>query len=134
MAVKMSEFHGIDPAHIAKLRDAKIEDTDHLMKIWADKDKRPALVASTGISEERFLEFAGMARLSRVKGMDLKYLNVLVAAGIDGPKKLFSYNAETLAKLLADTVAEKKITDPMPTHEELVIWYASPKPEPVATK
>jgi len=136
MAVKMSDFHGIDAAHLAKLRDAKIEDTDQLMKIWSDKTARPGLIESTGISEEHFLGYAAMARLSRVKGMDLKHLNVLVAADIDGPKKLFGYNAETLAKHLATVVAEKKITDPVPTAEDLVVWYADPKraPEPVAAK
>lgn len=136
MAVKMSEFHGIDPTHLAKLREAKIEDTDELMKIWSDKTKRPGLIESTGIAEEHFLKFAGMARLSRVKGMDLKHLNVLVAADIDGPKRLFSYTPETLAKHLAAVVAEKKLTDPVPTHEDLVIWYADPKraPEPAAAK
>lgn len=136
MAVKMSEFHGIDPAHLAKLRDAKIEDTDQLMKIWSDKTARPGLIEKTGISEEHFLDYAAMARLSRVKGMDLKHLNVLVAAGIDGPKKLFGYDAETLAKHLAKVVAEKKLTDPVPTHEDLVIWYADPKraPETVVAK
>ena len=106
MAVKMSEFHGIEPGLLAKLAEAKITDTDELMKAWSDKTTREALVTSTGVSEEQYLGLAGMARLSRVKGMGLQHLNVLVAAGIDGPKRLFSYTPETLAKHLAETVAE----------------------------
>ena len=91
MSLKMSEFHGVDPAHVTTLRTAGIENTDDLMKIWSDKEKRAGIVTSTGISEENFMRFAAMARLGRVKGMDLRHLDVLVAAGIDGPKKLFSY-------------------------------------------
>jgi Domain of unknown function (DUF4332) len=136
MAVKMSEFNGIDPAYLEKLRDAKIEDTDQLMKIWSDKTARPGLIEKTGIPEERFLQFAGMARLSRVRGMELKYLNVLTAADIDGPKRLFSYDAESLAKHLAGVVAEKKLTDPVPAAKDLAIWFSDPKasPEAVTTK
>ena len=100
MSLKMSEFHGIDPKHVATLRGAGIENTDDLMKIWSDKEKRAGLVASTGIAEDQFMKFAAMARLGRVKGMDLRHLGALVAAGIDGPKRLFRHTPETLMKHL----------------------------------
>lgn len=129
MSLKMSEFHGIDPNHVAALRTAGIEDTDALMKIWSDKEKRAALVTSTGISDENFTRFAAMARLGRVKGVDLKHLDVLVAAGIDGPKRLFSYTPETLVKHLGEVAAEKKLAGPLPTPEEITTWFANPKPE-----
>jgi hypothetical protein len=131
MSLKMSEFHGIDPNHVTALRAAGIEDTDALMKIWSDKEKRAALVTSTGISDENFMRFAAMARLGRVKGMDLKYLDALVAAGIDGPKRLFGYTPETLAKHLSDVAAEKKLTGPVPTLDDIKAWFANPKPEVV---
>lgn len=128
MSLKMSEFPGIDPNHVATLHTAGIDDTDALMKIWSDKEKRAALEASTGLSEEIFMKFAAMARLGRVKGMDLKNLDVLVAAGIDGPKRLFGYTPETLVKHLGEVVAEKKLTGKVPTLEEITLWFANPKP------
>jgi len=128
MSFKMSEFPGMDPAHVATLRTAGIENTDDLMKIWADKEKRAGLVRSTSISEENFMRFAAMARLGRVKGMDLRYLDAIVAAGIDGPKKLFSYTPETLMKHLVEVAAEKKLTGPLPTAEDITAWFANPKP------
>jgi len=128
MSLKMSEFHGIDPTHVATLRKAGIENTDDLMKIWSDKEKRAGLVTSTGISEENFMKFAAMARLGRIKGMDLHHLNVLVAAGIDGPKRLFSYTPETLAKHVGDVAAERKLTGPLPTSADIAAWFANPKP------
>ncbi|TMQ56850.1 MAG: DUF4332 domain-containing protein [Candidatus Eisenbacteria bacterium] len=128
MSLKMSEFHGIDPAHVTTLRTAGIENTDDLMKIWSDKEKRAGIVTSSGISEENFMRFAAMARLGRVRGMDLRHLDVLVAAGIDGPKRLFSYTPETLAKHLGEVVAERKLTGPLPTAEDIAGWFANPKP------
>ena len=128
MPRKMSEFHGIDPAHVRTLGAAGIGNTDELMKIWMDRGNRAGLVKSTGISEEDFLRFAAMARLGRVRGMALEHLDLLVASGIDGPRRLFSYTPETLAKHLGDAAAEKKLTGPVPTPEEIGIWFANAKP------
>ena len=129
MSLKMSEFHGIEPNHLAALRVAGIEDTDDLMKLWSDKEKRAGLVASTGIAEDDFMKFAAMARLGRVKGMDLKHVAVLVAAGIDGPKRLFRHTPETLLKHLHELAAVNKVAGPLPTLEDIRPWFANPKPE-----
>jgi len=128
MSLKMSEFHSIDPAHVTALAAAGIENTDDLMKIWSDKGQRAGLAARTGISEENFMKFAAMARLGRVKGMSLQNLDFLVAAGIDGPKRLFSYSAEALGKFLGEMVVEKKLTGTPPTTEEIAAWFANPRP------
>jgi hypothetical protein len=128
MSLKMNEFHGIDPNHLSKLRDAGIQDTDELMKIWSDKEKRAGLSTSTGIAEADFMKYAAMARLGRIKGMDLRHLDILVAAGIDGPKRLFGYTPETFEKHLGEVVAEKKFAGPVPTTADIAAWFANPKP------
>jgi hypothetical protein len=130
MALKMNEFHGIDADHLARLKSAGIEDTDALMKIWSDKEKRAGLVEKTGVAEEHFLRYAAMARLGRVKGMGLEHLAILVAAGIDGPKRLFSNTPESLVKHLTEVAAEKKLTDPMPSLETVKQWFVKPEPQP----
>jgi hypothetical protein len=130
MALKMSEFPSIDQNHVAALRTAGIENTDDLMKIWSDKEKRAGLVASTGIAEELYMKFAGMARLSRVKEMGMQHLPILVAAGIDGPKRLFTYTPETLVNHLKEVAAEKKLTEPVPTVADVAPWFMHPKPQP----
>lgn len=131
MSLKMSEFLGIDPKQVETLRAAGIEDTDSLMKIWSDKEKREGLIASTGISNEDFLRFAAMARLGRIKGMALEHLDVLVAAGIDGPKRLFSHTPDSLMKHLGEVVAEKHLTSVAPTSENIAAWFSNTKPGPV---
>lgn len=134
MTVKINEFRGMDPVHVTKLRDAKIENADDLLKVWGDEAKRPGLLQSTGIGEEFFLKYVGMARLSRVKGMALSHVNVLVDADIDGPKKLFTYTPEGLMKHLGDVVAKKGLTLPVPTLKEVGVWFVDAKPELVGTK
>jgi hypothetical protein len=61
--------------------------------------------------------------------MELKHVDALVAAGIDGPKRLFGYTPETLVKHLGQVAAEKSSTDLMPTFEEITAWFANPRPE-----
>jgi hypothetical protein len=128
MTYKMSEFQDIDPGHVVKLREAGIESTDDLMRLWADQPKRAELVEKSGIDLERFTNLASMARLARVKNVGPKYVGVLLAAGIDGPKSLFEHTPEALVKRLGEVAAEKKLTSPVPTLEEVAPWFNDPKP------
>ncbi len=128
MTYKMSEFKGIEPAQIEKLRVAGIESTDDMMRIWADQPKRAALVQSSGITLEEFTSMAAMSRLARVKNVGPTFVAVLMAAGIDGPKSLFEFTPEALVKRLGEVVAEKKLTSPVPTLEQVKTWFSEPKP------
>ena len=134
MSLKISEFPGIDPNHLIKLREAGIESTDDLMRLWSDKPNRASLVEKTNLSIEQFTKFAAMARLARVKNVGTKYLEVLVAAGINGPKSLFEYTPEALMKRLEEVVAEKKLAYPMPTPVEVGSWFVDVKPVVGAAK
>ncbi len=127
MTYKMSEFQNIEPGQVEKLREAGIENTDDMMRVWADQPKRAALVEKTGIALDRFTDLASMARLARVKNVGPMYVSVLLAAGIDGPKSLFEHTPVTLLKRLGEVVAEKKLTSPVPTLEQVNPWYADQK-------
>jgi predicted RecB family nuclease len=128
MSLKISEFPGIDPNHVIKLREAGIENTDDLMRLWSDQPKRASLAQKADLSIEQLTKFAAMARLARVKTLGTKYIEVLVAAGIDGPKSLFEYTPEALMKRLEEVVAEKKLAFPMPTPVEVGAWFVDVKP------
>jgi hypothetical protein len=132
MSYKMNEFTSIDPKFVAKLRDADIDNTDDMMRVWADQPKRAALVETTGISMEQFTTFASMARLARVKNVGPKYVDVLLAAGIDGPKSLFEFKPEALAKRLGEVKVEKNLTTPVPPLAEISNWFTDMKPTEVA--
>src|SRR6185295_8961032 len=128
MTYKMSEFQGINPEQIEKLRGAGIENSDDMMRIWADQPKRAALLTQTGIALDHFTDLASMSRLARVKNVGPKYVGVLVAAGIDGPRSLFEHTPESLIKRLGEVAAEKNLTGPMPTLEQVSPWYVDQKP------
>jgi len=131
MTHMMSEFSGIDQNEITKLREAGIENTDDVKRLWAEEPKRAALVEKTGISMERFAKIVSTARLGRLKFVEPKFVELLVAAGIDGPKSLFDFTPESLVKRLGEVVAEKNVTSPMPTLVEIQAWFVDAKP-PVA--
>ena len=126
MSYRMNEFTMIDPAHVATMRDAGIENTDDMMRLWADTAKRPALMEKTGIDEAQFTGFVAMSRLARVKNVGPKYVDVLMAAGIDGPKSLFEFEPVALAKRLGEVKLEKGVTGPVPPLTEIETWFKQP--------
>jgi len=131
MTHKMSEFTGLNENEVTKLREAGIETTDDVKRLWADEPKRATLIEKTGMTTDRFTTIVSMARLGRLNSVEPKFVEVLVAAGIDGPKSLFEFTPESLVKRLGEVVAEKKLTCAVPTLVEIQAWFADAKP-PVA--
>jgi len=67
-----------------------------------------------------------MARLGRVKGMDLRHLDVLVAGRHRWAKKLFSLqNGDRWVKHLGEVAAERKLTGPSPRQKTSPAWFAN---------
>ena len=132
MTHKMNEFAAIDPAHVSTMRDAGIENTDDMMRLWADRDKRPVLMEKTGMDEEQFTRIVAMSRLARVKHVGPKYVEVLLAAGIDGPKSLFEFEPGALAKRLGEVKLEKGLTGPVPPLAEVETWFKDSVPSGLA--
>ncbi|HET7904241.1 MAG TPA: DUF4332 domain-containing protein [Candidatus Eisenbacteria bacterium] len=134
MTYKLSEFQSIDPGHVVKLREAGIETTDDMMRAWADQPKRASVAEKAGMDMDHFTNLASMSRLARVKNVGPKFVGVLLAAGIDGPKSLFEHTPEALVKRLGEVATEKKLSSPVPTLEEVGPWYGDPKSEAVVAK
>ena len=132
MTYKFGEFPGIDLNHVTRLREVGIENTDDMMRLWADEPKRASLVEKTGISLVQFAKLASMARLARVKNVGPKYVEALLAAGIDGPKSLFEYTPVSLVKRLDEVKAENKLTAHVPALPEIENWFVDVKPVVVA--
>jgi len=68
-----------------------------------------------------------MARVARVNNVGPKYVEVLMAAGIDGPKSLFEFTPETLLKRLASDGREE--ADGANAHGSGIgTWFMDAKP------
>ena len=132
MTYKMSEFTSIGPNHVTKLREAGIENTDDMLRFWDDKSNRESLSTKTGIDMKKLEEFCSMARLARMENVGPKYVEVLLAAGIDGPNSLREYTPEALLTRLDDVKVEKKLTTPMPSKAEIGTWFMDKAEVPVA--
>lgn len=128
MNYMMRELQGIEPDQIERLHSAGIEDTDGMLRLWADVPKRKALVEKTGMTLGRLAELEAMSRLARVKNVGPKYVGVLLAAGIDGPQRLFDHTPEALVKRLLEVAVEKNLTSRVPTLEQVRPWYPEPNP------
>lgn len=126
MSHRMNEFAAIDPAHVTTMLEAGIENTDDMMRLWADKAGRPALMEKTGITEEQFMRIVAMSRLARVKHVGPKYVEVLLAAGVDGPQSLFEFEPEALARRLGEVKLERGLTGPVPPLAEIETWFKDP--------
>ena len=134
MTYKMSEFQGISPGQVEKLREAGIENSDDMMRVWADQSNRTALLQKTGIALDHFTDLASMSRLARVKNVGPRFVGVLLAAGIDGPQSLFEHTPESLVKRLGEVAMEKNLTSPVPTLEQVSPWYSDQKYASAAAK
>ena len=55
-------------------------------------------------------------------------LELLLAAGIDGPKSLFEYTPESLLKRLEEVRTDKKLTAQVPALPEIENWFTGAKP------
>ena len=128
MSNMMSEFNEIDPNYVTKLREAGIESTDDMMRAWADQPQRESMVEKTGIHMDQLTKFVSMARLARMKNVGPKYVEVLLAAGIDGPRSLLEFEPEALAKRLGEVKVEKNLSGPVPPLTEITSWFADAKP------
>jgi hypothetical protein len=134
MVYKMDEFKTIDPNHVTKLREAGIETTDDLMHLWNDHAKREPLEKSTGIGGARFKDLAAMSRLARVRNVGLQHIELLVAAGVDGPTSLFERTPEALVKHLGEVIVSKRLTGVPPTLVDVSPWFGDRKPEIVGAR
>jgi len=103
-----------------------------MMRLWGDELQRPSLVEKTGITLNQFAKLVSMARLARVKNVGPKHVELLLAAGIDGPKSLFEYTPESLLKRLEEVRTDKKLTAQVPALPEIENWFTGAKPSVVA--
>lgn len=105
--MRIDEVEGIGPVNAAKLAEAGITSTEHLLEQGAKASGRTSLSETTGISAAVLLGWVNHVDLMRIKGVGSEYSDLLEAAGVDSPAELAQRNAANLAATFQEVVAAR---------------------------
>jgi len=126
--MRIDDIDGIGATQAAKLAEAGVTTTDHLLQWGANKAGRDSLEATTGISGKLILEWVNHADLMRIDGVGSEYSDLLEAAGVDSPSELAQRNAANLATTFQEVVAARPdIVRRVPSETEIAGWIAESK-------
>lgn len=128
---KLVDVEGIGPVNAAKLEQAGVATPEDLLGKAGTRAGRDKLATATGISSAHLLKWVNRVDLSRVKGVDTQYGDLLEAAGVDTPKELARRNAEHLHAELGKVNAAKKLVREVPTQSQVAKWIDEAKALPV---
>ena len=120
----------IGPTYAAKLQEAGIKTTDHLLQRAASPKSRDELATATGLTTKQILKWANMADLMRLKGVGEEYSELLEAAGVDTVKELKMRNAENLTARMAEVNEAKKLVRVVPSLSQVKSWIEQSKDLP----
>jgi len=127
MAYKITEIEGIGPAYGAKLGEAGISTTDHLLAKCGSRKGRQETAAATGLTEAQLLKWANMADLMRISGVGEEYSELLEAAGVDTVKELKMRRADNLAAKMEEVNGTKKLVRQAPSESQVAKWVEQAK-------
>ncbi len=127
MSYSIEEIEGIGPTYGAKLKDAGVTNTDHLLKFCCDKKGRTEMAEKSGLSEDHLLKWANMADLMRIKGVARQYAELLEAAGVDTVKELKMRRPDNLTTKMTEVNGEKNLCKVPPKESEVAKWVEEAK-------
>jgi predicted flap endonuclease-1-like 5' DNA nuclease len=128
---KLVDVEGIGPASAAKLEKAGVATPEDLLEKAGTRAGRDRLAEATGLSAALILKWVNRVDLSRVKGVNTQYADLLEAAGVDTPKELARRNAAHLHEQLATVNAKKRLVRELPTESQIAGWIGEAKAAPV---
>lgn len=98
---KLGDIKGIRPHHKAKLKKARANSINDLLKKGATPKGRAELQSDSGIDGKLILDWVNRADLLRIKGIGSEFSDLLVKAGIHTVDKLAVHKPEDLHHSLA---------------------------------
>lgn len=118
----VDKIRGMQPELAAKLKEQKILNVKHLLKVGCSPEGRKTLAAQMGVDVKQLLELLNRADLDRVAGIGAAYSNLLEEAGVDTVKELAKRVPAHLHAKLLEINAEKKLTSHPPRLEMVERW------------
>ncbi len=127
---KLSSIEGIGEVYALKLKEAGVGSVEKLLEVGATAKGRKELAQKTGLSEAQILNWVNRADLTRIKGVNTQYADLLEAAGVDSVPELAQRNPENLYKKLVETNEAKKLVRKLPTLSQVEKWVSQAKELP----
>ncbi len=127
---KLVDIQGIGPAFEAKLKAGGTNTVEELLDQGATPEGRKMLAEKSKISEKLIIRWVNYADLFRIKGVAGQNAELLEAAGVDTVVELARRNANSLAKMLAKTNAQKHCVDKVPDQAQVTRWIEEAKTLP----
>lgn len=131
MAVKLTSIRGMTDELAAKLNERGITNSDELLEACRTDAQRRELAEFAGVEKKLIKEAANRADLTRVRGVDEAYADLIENAGVETVKELTGRRADNLQAKLAEVHAATNRKMPVPTLEMVENWIESAKELPI---
>lgn len=113
-----------------KLQNADIDQVENLLERAATPKGRQELADELGVDTATVLKWANDLDLARVKGIGIKYSDLLEQAGVDTVPELAQRNPANLTAKLAEVNEEKQLVKEAPSEKQVESWVAQAKELP----
>jgi len=130
LAGLVASVRKLDLDDAEKLYQAGVAKAADLLKMGASRQGRAQLAKETGIDESTILKWVNDLDLKRIKGVGVKYADLLETAGVDTVVELAHRNAANLFSKLVEVNEADALVDMLPSEEEVVDWVAQAKELP----
>jgi hypothetical protein len=112
----------IDRASATRLAEIEIRTLDDFLDRCGRSHGRREVERSTGISDDRLHRWAEMAELMRIEGIDLRYAELLAAAGVHSMRSLREQDGRRLADVLLAVNEARRLTNLVPSAAVVSGW------------
>jgi uncharacterized membrane protein HdeD (DUF308 family)/predicted flap endonuclease-1-like 5' DNA nuclease len=126
----VASVRSLTPDDAEKLIQAGIEKSQTLLERGASRPGRADISRETNILEPVVLKWINDLDLARIKGVGVKYSDLLEEAGVDTVVELAQRNSANLYKKLVEVNEELNLVEAMPSEQEVADWVAQAKELP----
>ena len=126
----VAAVRSLSPEDAEKLRAAGLVRSEDLLERGATRQGRTEISNETGIDASLILKWVNELDLKRVKGIGVKYSNLLETAGVDTVMELAQRNPQNLLKKLEEVNETADLAEVLPSEDEVADWVAQAKELP----
>ncbi|MFN2137525.1 MAG: DUF4332 domain-containing protein [Candidatus Promineifilaceae bacterium] len=129
-AGRLAAVTGMSAGEACRCYDAGVDRPSTLMARAATPQGRADLAGATGLDSSEILRQAKKLDLMRIKGVGVKYAELLLVSGVDTVPELATRNPANLTKRMAEVNAAMAVCETLPVEEEVSAWINQAKELP----